>query len=231
MSGRWVSLRPSQDHETRRIFGEWPSPIDRDATAKREIRFALLRWKAPLLPPLLQRAADNVALARISACSRIWSVPVPPGLRRQAQGLGRLERSPLVKTRRPPCAARSVGGSLSAAWLGPAICTLIRKGSGLRRHRPRRFVDEAAMTNAGSLAGTRRCACAGRPSWRTFAGCSPGCGPRRLRCRFTRITRKTLEPRPARGDTSRRRLATGAYSLAPQGRGSEPPPPSNVARS
>ena len=61
MSGRWVSLRPSQERETRRVFGEWPSPIDRDATPKREIRFAPLSWKAPLLPPLREGVADNVA--------------------------------------------------------------------------------------------------------------------------------------------------------------------------
>ena len=71
MSGRWVSLRPSQERETRRVFGEWPSPIDRDATPKREIRFAPLSRKAPLLPPLLEGVADNVALAPISASSRI----------------------------------------------------------------------------------------------------------------------------------------------------------------
>jgi hypothetical protein len=36
-------------------FRQWPSPIDRDATPKREIRFAPLSWKTPLLPPLLRR--------------------------------------------------------------------------------------------------------------------------------------------------------------------------------
>jgi hypothetical protein len=45
----------------------------------------------------------------------------------------------------------------SASRSGPAISTLIRKVSGLRRYRPGRFVREAAMTNAGSLAGMRRC--------------------------------------------------------------------------
>ena len=42
-------------------FREWPSPIDRDATPKCEIRFAPLAWKAPLLPPMLEGVADNVA--------------------------------------------------------------------------------------------------------------------------------------------------------------------------
>ena len=52
-------------------FHQWPSPIDRDATPKREIRFAPLSWKTPLLPPLLEGVAESVALAPISACSRI----------------------------------------------------------------------------------------------------------------------------------------------------------------
>jgi hypothetical protein len=47
-------------------------------------------WKAPPLPPFLEGVAEDIALASISACSRIWSAPVPPSLRRQAHGRGRL---------------------------------------------------------------------------------------------------------------------------------------------
>jgi hypothetical protein len=43
------------------------------------------------------------------------------------------------------------------SWSGPAVSRLIHKVSGLRRYRPSRFLGEAAMTNAGPLAGTRRC--------------------------------------------------------------------------
>ena len=63
----------------------------------------------------------------------------------------------LVKTRRPPCACSVCRGKPSVSRSGPAVSTLIRKVSGLRRYRPGRFVGEAAMTNAGPLAGMRRC--------------------------------------------------------------------------
>ena len=33
---------------------------------------------AALAPPLLEGVVENVALAPVLACSRIWSVPVPP---------------------------------------------------------------------------------------------------------------------------------------------------------
>ena len=51
----------------------------------------------------------------------------------------------------------SLSGKPSASRSGPAVSTLIRKVSGLRRYRPGRFVGEAAMTNGGPLAETRRC--------------------------------------------------------------------------
>ena len=59
--------------------------------------------------------------------------------------------------RRPPCACSVSRGKPSVSWSGPAVSTLIRKVSGLRRHRPGRLVGEAAMMNAGPSAGTRRC--------------------------------------------------------------------------
>ena len=46
---------------------------------KREVRFAPPLEGAPL-PPLLEGVAENVALASISACSRIGSVSIPPSL-------------------------------------------------------------------------------------------------------------------------------------------------------
>jgi hypothetical protein len=49
----------------------------------------------------------------------------------------------------------SLSGKPSASRSGPAVSTPIHKVSGL--HRPGRFVGEAAMTNAGSLAGMWRC--------------------------------------------------------------------------
>jgi hypothetical protein len=45
----------------------------------------------------------------------------------------------------------SLSGKPSVSWSGPAVSTLIRKVFGLPRHRPGRFLGEAAMTNAGSL--------------------------------------------------------------------------------
>jgi hypothetical protein len=51
----------------------------------------------------------------------------------------------------------SLSGKPSVSRSGPAASRLIRKVSGLRRYRLGRFVGEAAMTNAGPLAGTRRC--------------------------------------------------------------------------
>ena len=41
--------------------------------------------------------------------------------------------------------------------VGPAVSRLICKVSGLRRYRPGRFIGEAAMTNAGPLAGMWHC--------------------------------------------------------------------------
>src|ERR1700683_3835576 len=114
MSGRWVSLRPSQERETRRVFGEWPSLIDRDATHKCEIRFAPLTWKAPLLPPMLEGVADNVAPGvdfglfpnRARQVRRAYTV------KRMAEAVS---RSSLVKTRRPPCGSPVGRGSSGSA--------------------------------------------------------------------------------------------------------------------
>jgi hypothetical protein len=45
-------------------------------------------------PRSLKGVAENVALATISACSRICSVSAPPSLRRQAHGRSRLGHTP-----------------------------------------------------------------------------------------------------------------------------------------
>ena len=96
----------------------------------------------------------------------------------------------------------SLSGKPSAARSGPAVSTLIRKVSGLRRHRPGRFVSEAAMTNAGILgrdAALHVPACVrgrhGALSQAAFRVAAHGAvDADRLGSR-----RKTLEPRPARG--------------------------------
>src|SRR5579872_7457714 len=100
-------------------FREWPSHIGRDVRPKREIRFAP-RWRAPPLPPLLEGLAENVALAPISACSRIGSMLVPPSLRVKRMTEAVLVIS-LVKTRRPPGARSGCRGSLGVAVGGPFL--------------------------------------------------------------------------------------------------------------
>jgi hypothetical protein len=110
--------------------------------------------KAPPLPPLLEGVAEDIACADFGplpdmeragsaelAPSSAW--PRPSGA------------FPLVKTRRLPYACSVCRGKPSASR--SAVSRLIRKVSCLRRYRPGRFVREAAMTNAGPSAGTRRC--------------------------------------------------------------------------
>ena len=50
-----------QERETRRVFGNGRRTLTATPTPKCEIRFAPLTWKAPLLPPMLEGVADNVA--------------------------------------------------------------------------------------------------------------------------------------------------------------------------
>ena len=81
---------------------------------------------------------------------------VPPSLRlkRMAEAVsGILPREDKATAMR----VLSLSGKPSASRSGSAVSTLIRKVSGLRRYRPGRFLGEAAMTNAGPLAGRRRC--------------------------------------------------------------------------
>ena len=163
-------------------------------------------WRALPLPPLLEGVGENVGLAPFR--------PVPgygagrsaelASVKRMAEAVsGILPREDKATAMR----VLSLSGKPSASWSGSAISTLIRKVSGLRRYRPGRFVREAAMTNVGSLAGTRRCI-----SPHVFAG--------RRQAAFRvaahapsmpshKDREKDLEPRPARGHRSRSRLAAG----------------------
>src|ERR1700691_5305337 len=78
-------------------------------------------------------------LAPVSACSPIWRVSVPPSLRSQALaevGSVVLPREDKATAMRVP----SLSGQPSASGSGSAVSTLIRKVSGLRRHRPGRFL-------------------------------------------------------------------------------------------
>src|SRR3984885_3105803 len=59
-----------------------------------------------------------------------------------------------------------------------------------------------------------------QPSSRGFAGCFPRCSSCRCRCHPTRITRKTLEPRPARGHGQEEGWRRGhGRRLSPHGAG------------
>ena len=192
----------------RRIFGNGRRTLAATPAPKRETRFG---------PPVGGRCPCPRSLKASRKTSPLHRFRPVPGygacrfrracaVKRMAEAVsGILPREDKATAMR----VLSLSGKPSASWSGPAVSTLIRKVSGLRRYRPGRFVGEAAMTNAGSLAGMRRCI-----SPHVFAavmarsaGCFPRCGPWRRRCRPTRITRKTLEPRPARGHGSRRRLA------------------------
>jgi hypothetical protein len=125
-------------------------------TRKREARFAPPVGGRCSCPPFLESVAESVAFPPVSACSRIWSVSVPPSLRSQALaevGSGVLPREDKATAMR----VLSLSGQPSASRSGSAVSTLIWKVFGLRRYRPGRLVGGAAMTNAGSLAGMWRC--------------------------------------------------------------------------
>jgi hypothetical protein len=152
------------------------------------------------LAPLLEGVTENVALHRFRP------VPGYGACRfRRACALKRMtEVGSVILPREDKATAMrvlSLSGQPSASGSGSAVSTLIRKVSGLRRYRPGRFVGEAAMTNAGSLARMWRCIfppCV-RGRHGALAGCFPRCGPWRRRCRPPRITRKASERRPGRG--------------------------------
>jgi hypothetical protein len=127
----------------------------RDARSRARDRFA---------PPVGGRRACTGSLKASRKTTLLHRLRPLPGYGayrfRRACAAKRMPRpsraSPLVKRRRPPCACSVLsGGEPSASRSEPAVSTLIRKVPGLRRHRPGHFVREAAMTNAGPLAGTR----------------------------------------------------------------------------
>jgi hypothetical protein len=131
-------------------------------------------------------------------------------LKRMADAVSGLLRR---EDRRPPCACSVCRGSPRCRGSGPAISTLIRKVSGLRRYRPGRFVREAAMTNTGLLAGMWRCM-----SPHVFAIVMARSGrllsalrPMRRRCRPTRIMKDVgAEACPRSWVQKKAAAATGA---------------------
>ena len=227
MSGRRVSLRPSRERETRRIFGNGRRTLAATPAPKRETRFA---------PPVGGRCPCPRSLKASRKTSPLHRFRPVPGygacrfrracaVKRMAEAVsGILPREDKATAMR----VLSLSGKPSASRSGSAVSTLIRKVSGLRRYRPGRFVgggdDERGTLGRDAALHIPACV---RSRHGALAGCFPRCGPWRRRCRPTRITRKTLEPRPAPRPRSRRRLsATGhVRRLTPQGAGSERPPP------
>jgi hypothetical protein len=137
-------------------FRKWPPHIGRDARSQARDPLSPQLEGAALAPRSLKASRETSPLHRFR--------PVPGygacrfcracALKRMADAVSGLLRR---EDRRPPCACSVSRGKPSVSWSGPAVSTLIRKVSGLRRHRSGRFGREAAMTNAGLLAGRRRC--------------------------------------------------------------------------
>ena len=144
----------SQERETRRIFGNgcrnWPR---RPPPSTRLGSVPNFGGRCPC-SPLPEGVAGNVALASISACSRIWSAPVRRAcdVKRMAEAVSGL----LPREDKAICHARaqSVGEPLGSAV-----------GAGRFNADPQGFrlallpsgPPTAAMTNARPLPGTRRC--------------------------------------------------------------------------
>jgi hypothetical protein len=183
-----------------------------------------LSWKAPLLPPLLEGVADNVApgvdFGLFPDMERAGSTELAPS----SAWPGPCRAVSLLKTRRSSCAC-------SVCW-GTPRCR--GRGRPFQR-RSARFQACVATVRAASCEGgndehgirgrdagfacPRMCS---QPSWRALAGCFPCCGPWRCRCRLSRITRKTLDPRPPLTPRSRRRVRRPrgtSRRLTPQGAG------------
>ena len=140
----------------RRIFGNGRRTLAATPAPKRETRFG---------PPVGGRCPCPRSLKASRKTSPLHRFRPVPGygacrfrracaVKRMAEAVsGILPREDKATAMR----VLSLSGKPSVSWSGPAVSTLIRKVSGLRRYRPGRFVGEAAMTNAGSLAGMRRC--------------------------------------------------------------------------
>jgi hypothetical protein len=124
-------------------------PLTATPAPKREIRFAPLSWKAPLLPPLLEGGSRTTSPRRPSRpVSEYGAAPALPSSRNQALGRGCLGRSTLVKTRRSPCPC--------------SVC----RGCPRRRGRGRRFLRWVARFQAWD--STVRAASCVRRRWRTW---------------------------------------------------------------
>ena len=154
MSGRWVSLRPSSRARDEKGFREWPSHIDRDARSQ---------MRDPLYTPIggrcsclhcLKASRTTSPLASILASSRIWSAPLPLELAPSSAWPGPCRVFSLLKTRRPPCAS-PVGRGSSGSAVGAGRFYADTEGFRLASPPPGPLRAKAAMTNTGSLAGTR----------------------------------------------------------------------------
>ena len=204
-------------------FREWPSHIDRDARSQMRDPLRTLDWRALLLPPLLEGVADNVApgvdFGLFPDMERADSIELAPS----SAWPGPCRAFSLLKTRRPSCAIPSWSGKLWQRSRGRPFLS-----------RYRRFQACVATARAASCeggddehgifgrdAGFAYRACV-RGDRRALAGCFPCCGPWRRRCRPSRITRKTLDPRPPLTPRSRRRVRRRrgtSRRLTPQGAG------------
>ena len=152
----------------RRIFGNGRRTLAATPAPKRETRFG---------PPVGGRCSCPRALKASRKTSPWHRFRPVPGygacrFRRACARQALAEVGSVVLPREDKATAMrvlSLSGKPSVSWSGSAVSTLIRKVSGLRRYRPGRFLGEAAMTNAGSLAGRRRCISrmCSRPSWRS----------------------------------------------------------------
>ena len=203
----------------RRIFGNGRRTLAATPAPKRETRFG---------PPVGVRCPCPRSLKASRKTSPLHRFRPFPGygacrfrracaVKRMAEAVSGFSREDKATAMR----VLSLSGKPSASRSGSAVSTLIRKVSGLRRYRPGRFLG-GGDDERGTLGREAALHISARVRGRhgALAGCFPRCGPRRRRCRATRIARKTLEPRPARGHRSRRRIATGhVRRLTPKRRG------------
>ena len=186
---------------------EWPWHIAATPAPKCEIRFTPPIGGRCLCTDCSKPSRTTSPLASILASSRIWSAPLPLELAPSSAWPGPCRVFSLLKTRRPPCASP------------------VGRGSPWQRSRGRPFLSRFGRFQA-CVATVRAASCEGgddehgilgrdagfaypacvRGDRRALAGCFPCCGPWRRRCRPSRITRKTLDPRPPLTPRSRRRV-------------------------
>ena len=156
MSGRRVSLRRFLRARDEKDFREWPSHIGRDARSQARDPLRSPSWRALPLPRSLKasrKTSPCTGFGLFPDMERVGSAELALVKRMAEVVSGILPREDKATAMR----VLSLSGKPSASRSGSAVSTLIRKVSGLRRYRPGRFLGEAAMTNAGPLAGMRRC--------------------------------------------------------------------------